>query len=439
MSTVLERYRALHPRSAELYEQARSLFPDGVTHDTRYLTPFPIFMTHGYRGRKWCVDGHEYVDFVAGHGALLLGHAHPEIVSAVAGQVARGTHLGGSTELETRWAEWVRRLIPSAEKVRFTSSGTEATMMALRLARAYTGRPRFIKFQDHFHGWNDHVVVGSGSSPGGVPQAIRSLAVVLPPNDPDAVERALRGGDICAILVEPTGAHMGYEPVFPSFLRALRELADRYGAVLIFDEVVTGFRISPGGAQAKYGVLPDLTTLAKILGGGLPGGAVAGKAEILDCIAHREGTRERVGHPGTFNANPLSASAGAKALELVAEGKYNAQAEAMGRRLQKGLHEVFRRLEVPACCYGEPTALHLRLGAPCVCEAFAEERPLPTGYGSPDRSLHLHLKRALLNEGVDIMGGRTLLLMGVHTEEDIDQTLAGFESALTALRREGLV
>ena len=445
MSTILERYHAQHQRSAELYQQARDVFPDGVTHDTRYVTPFPVTVTHASGPRKWDVDGNEYVDYVMGHGSLLLGHAHPEIVKAVSDQVTRGTHLGASHELEIAWGQWVQRLIPSAEKVRFTSSGTEATTMALRLARAYTGREKVIKFDDHFHGWNEYLLAGSGRGAGGIPQATHDTMVVLPPNDIARVEETLQQNrDVAAVILEPTGAHMGTLPVYPDFLHHLREVTQKHDVLLIFDEVVTGFRISPGGAQARYGVRPDLTTLAKILGGGLPGGAVAGKREILDMIAHREDpdwdVQYRVSHPGTFNANPLSSAAGARCLGLVATGEPNAQADRAAARLRGGLNALLARMEIPGCCYGVASLFHLRLGQPCLC-ADRSICTAPHGYiqeGMP-AGLAMQLKRAMLNTGVDLMGGRMGIVSAVHTDAEIDQTIDAFEDGLGALRGEGVI
>ena len=281
MTSITERFYELHPTSRKLYEErSKGLFPDGVTHETRFLAPFPIYATHAQGPRKWDVDGNEYVDYVSGHGALLLGHSHPAVVSAVTEQVSKGTHLGANTELELKWGELVTRLIPSAEKVRFTSSGTEATLMAMRLARAYTGKSKIIKFFDHFHGWHDYAMANGNVSGPGIPAETWESMIVLPEvNDIAAVEKALdENDDVAAIILEPTGAHMGVSPIHPSFLEELRELTNRREIVLIFDEVVTGFRSSPGGAQARFGITPDMTSLAKILGGGLPGGAVAGKS-----------------------------------------------------------------------------------------------------------------------------------------------------------------
>jgi glutamate-1-semialdehyde 2,1-aminomutase len=453
LSNILAQYQAKHPRSAELYRQGSALFPDGVTHDTRHAPPFPITVTHAQGARKWDVDGHEYVDYVMGHGALLLGHGHPAIVAAVAEQVARGTHLGASHELERTWARWVQRLIPSAGKLRFTSSGTEATMLALRLARAFTGKERVIKFADHFHGWNDYLLAGSGRGTGGIPAATWSTMRVLPPNDTSLVESALReDGNVAAVILEPTGAHMGTLPVHPDFLRQLREVTSRHQVLLIFDEVVTGFRTSTGGAQAKYGVTPDLTTLAKILGGGLPGGAVAGKGEVLDMISHRDDPdwdlHRRVSHPGTFNANPLSAAAGSACLELVATGQPNARADAAAARLRRELNTLLARTEVPGCCYGVASLFHLRLGRPCLCAQQARGEPPERGICTAPHgevlagmqpAMSAVLKLAMLNTGVDLMGGRMGIVSAAHNDAEVDRTLAAFEEGLAAMRREGVV
>ena len=261
MVTPIEQaYIDLHPKSAEYYATSKDLFPNGVTHDARNLKPFPYFVTHAQGSRKWDVDGNEIVDYKGGHGALILGHNHPDIVAAVTEQMTKGTHYAASTEIEIEWAQLVRDLIPCSEKVRFHSSGTEATMMAVRMARAYTGRTKLLKFRDHFHGWNDYVRSHEPAA-GGIPVETASTVISIEPNDIGLVERTLSAeADVAAVIVEPTGAHMGDTPLRPSFLGELREVTERYGVVLIFDEVVTGFRMSKGGAQGLYGVTPDMCT-----------------------------------------------------------------------------------------------------------------------------------------------------------------------------------
>ena len=444
MPTILEDYISKHPGSAQRYLEASELFPGGVTHDTRYAQPFPLYMTHGTGPRKWDVDGNEYIDYVSGHGALLLGHSHPAIAEAVSRQITRGTHLGASTDEELRWAKAIKALMPSVEKLRFHSSGTEATLMAMRLARAYTGKEKVIKMQDHFHGWHDYAMAGSDRAAPGIPQATWGSMVVVASGDLKAVEDALsRDSDIAALILEPTGAHYGQLPFdTPNYLKGLRELTSQHGVVLIFDEVVTGFRASPGGAQELYGVRPDITTLAKIVAGGLPGGAVGGKADIIDMIAHRgdpewDNTR-RVYHPGTFNANPLSAVAGATCLEMIATQPINQQADAMAARLKASLNEIFGKMEVAGHAHGIASMVHVVL-ADCDCDrelCTMSHREINEATASAAVTA---MKRGLQNGGVDIMGRDAFLVSGTHTDREINQTLEAFENTLAAIRAEGLV
>ena len=442
--TILDEYVAKHPGSAERYTEASTLFPGGVTHDTRYAQPFPLYMTHGAGPRKWDVDGNEYIDYVSGHGALLLGHSHPAIVDAVTKQIVRGTHLGASTDEEIRWVKAIKALIPSVEKVRFHSSGTEATLMAMRLARAYTGKNKIIKMQDHFHGWHDYAMAGSDRPAPGVPEASWGTMIVVPSGDLNAVERALdNDSDVAALILEPTGAHYGQLPFdAPNFLKGLRDLTAQHGVVLIFDEVVTGFRASPGGAQVLYGISPDLTTMAKIVAGGLPGGAVGGCADIIDMIAHRGDpdwdNTHRVYHPGTFNANPLSAVAGSICLEMIASQPINQHADAMAARLKSGLNEIFGKMEVAGHAHGIASMIHVVL-ADCDCGREICTMPHRQIQETSASSAVTALKRGLQNNGVDIMGRDAFLVSGTHTEGDIDQTLAAFESTLAAVREDGLL
>lgn len=443
VSTIEQRYYDLHTGSAERWATARDIFPDGVTHDGRRMSPFPLYGTHGQGGVKWDVDGNRIIDFWTGHGSMMLGHAHPEIVRVVQEQVAIGTHLSMSSDLEIRWAQLVQQLIPSAEKVRFHSSGTEATMMAIRMARAYTGKTKVIKFEEHFHGWSDYLAAG-GAGLGGIPQETLSTMIVLPPNDIGAVEEALqRSDDIAAIILEPTGAHMGLEPISPTFLQQLRDITEQNGVVLIFDEVVTGFRVAKGGAQSLYGVTPDMTTMAKILGGGLPGGAVAGKADIINMIEGGNDPSRRVAHNGTFNANPLSAVAGIRALELVQTGDVNDRAAAMGERLKAGINETLTKLEIPGCATGINSLIFLRLN---VDEDAADPDKNPNAArdmrNSDDAKLQEQLGLAMLNYGVhagNAHGGARFILSAAHTEQDIDESVGSIGNALSDAREQGLV
>ena len=312
-STIDREFFAKHQGSAERAVEARTLFPSGVTHDARYFEPFGVVVDRAQGSRKWDVDGNELIDYTMGHGALLFGHSHPDLVAAIQHQIARGTHFGGSSDLERKWALAIQRLLPSAEKVRFTSSGTEATMMAVRLARAATGRGRLLRLRNHFHGWNDSVMAAGRTSAGmisaaGHAPAMQETITAVDQTDLAAVAAELWSGEYAAMILEPTGYSWGTCPLPAEYVAEFRHLTEQSGTILIFDEVVTGFRASPGGVQERIGVRPDLTTLAKIAAGGLPGGAVCGRADLLDQIGFDAALR--VAHPGTFNANPLSAAAG---------------------------------------------------------------------------------------------------------------------------------
>jgi glutamate-1-semialdehyde 2,1-aminomutase len=446
MATLTAQYEAAFPKSRRLYEQARGLFPGGVTHDLRYLEPFPVYVERALGAHKWDVDGHELIDFWSGHGAILLGHSHPAVVEAVRDQMGRATHPGACHELEIEWACRVQRLVPSAERLRFTSSGTEATLMALRLARIVTGRPRFLKFAGHFHGWHDFVVPGAdppydGAPVPGVPAAVAGSAVIVPPNDAAAVEHALASdADIGCMILEPTGGHWGQVPIRGEFLKALREITARLGRLLIFDEVITGFRVSPCGAQGHYGVTPDVTTLAKILAGGLPGGCVAGRADVLAALEYRPG-REKMRHPGTFNANPLSAAAGIATLDLVASGEPCRRATETARLLRRRLNALFAQRGWDWVAYGEFSMVRLILG-------YGGPRPdgddfLPYGgafdqLDAPRDARLVHaFRRGMLLNGVDLpgLGGMTT---AAHTEQDVERTVAAVAATVGRLREEGV-
>ncbi|MFI5267646.1 MAG: aspartate aminotransferase family protein, partial [Chloroflexota bacterium] len=279
--SIQQTFAERHQRSAELHQRGIQAIPSGINHDARFLRPFQIYVERAHGVYKTDVDGNRLLDYVMGHGALLLGHSHPAIADAVSEQATKGTHFGACSPLELGWAERVVDLVPSAQEVRFTMSGTEATLLAMRLARAFTGRRRILKFEGHFHGWHDYALIGDrppfDKLPRGVPDGIRDDVVLLPV-DLNAVREALRReADVAAIIVEPSGASWATVPLPEGFLAGLRSLAEEHDVLLIFDEVVSGFRWSPGGIQELASVTPDLTTLAKIVAGGLPGGAVCGR------------------------------------------------------------------------------------------------------------------------------------------------------------------
>jgi glutamate-1-semialdehyde 2,1-aminomutase len=445
--SLADRYTAAFPLSRQLAQRAREVLPNGVTHDLRALEPFGIYVDRAEGSRKWTVEGRELIDFWSGHGSLLLGHSHPAVVEAVRRQAGRATHPGACHELEIEWGGWVQRLVPTSERVRFVSSGTEATLMALRLARIATGRPRVLKLAGHFHGWHDFLIPGAdgptaGQSVPGIPPAVAAQTVIVPPNDPDAVERALRDDpEIGCVILEPTGGHFGAVPIRAPFLVALRELTTRLDRLLIFDEVVTGFRVAPGGAQELSGVRPDLTTLAKVLAGGLPGACVAGRADILAALGPRRG-KPRMYHPGTFNANPLSAAAGCAVLELVSSGEPCRRASAAGRSLRQRLNALFAQADVPWVAYGEHSFFRLLPGYDgprSDGDDFIPYQGEATQLDAPkDPALVGAFRQAMLLCGVDLPG-LAGITSAAHTEADVEQTVQAVAAALELLREEGLL
>ncbi len=442
-------YRARTPGSAALYARACRVLPAGLTHDSRAAAPYPIYVARAAGPRKWDVDGNEYVDYFGGHGALLFGHSHPPVVEAVQRQAPLGTHWGASHELEVQWAELVQRLVPSAERVRFTGSGTEATQLALRLARAYTGKAKIVRFVGHFHGWYDAVAPGGmshydGSVPAGIPASLVGETILLGADAPaPAVDTLESRDDIAAVIVEPTGASWGQVPLPKGFLAALREATKRRSVVLIFDEVISGFRWSRGGAQARYGIVPDVTVLAKILAGGLPGGAVAGARDILDQIdpaAAKAAGREKIGHQGTFNANPLCAAAGVAALSLVETSDACERAEATAQELRSGMRRVLVEEGMPWGVFGEASVFVIFPNPARLPIDPASFDPLKLGFkglkGARDAQLNNKLRIALLAHGVDIAGGPGGFVSAAHGARDVAQTLDAWRSALRALKGE---
>jgi glutamate-1-semialdehyde 2,1-aminomutase len=450
LSIVEAQYRARTKRSAQLYQEACQVIPAGLTHDSRTTLPYPIYAARAAGPRKWDVDGNEYVDFFGGHGALLLGHSHPAVVEAVQRQVTLGTHWGASHELEVRWAELVQRLIPCAERVRFTASGTEASQLALRLARAYTGKPKVLRFVGHFHGWHDQVAPGAmshfdGSVPAGIPPSLLEQSIVLPADDvAPAVEAIETRDDIAAVILEPSGASWGQVPVPPGFVAALREATRRRGVLLIMDEVITGFRWSRGGAQSRYGITPDLCVLAKILAGGLPGGAVAGRRDVmdqLDAAAAKAARREKIGHQGTFNANPLCAAAAVATLQLVETTEACAQAEATAESIRNGMRKILIEDQVPWGIYGEASTFVIFPNPSRIAIDAATFDPLKLGFrgikGARDANLINRLRLAMLANGVDIMGGPGGVVSATHGPREVALTLEAFRTAVQWLRAEG--
>ena len=343
-------------RSESLFESAGRLMPGGVNSPVRAFRGVggtPFFVARASAARIEDVDGRSYIDFLGSWGPLILGHAHPAVVEALGEAASRGTSYGAPTEGEVEMAALIARAMPSMEMVRLVSSGTEAAMSAIRLARGATGRDLVVKFDGCYHGHADSLLVKAGSGGAtfgvpdsrGVPAALAALTVALPFNDLDAVARfmAARGGEVAAVIVEPVAGNMGVVPPARGYLQGLRDLCTRHGALLLFDEVITGFRVGPGGAQALYGVRADLTCLGKIIGGGLPVGAYGGRRELMEQVAPLGGVYQA----GTLSGNPLAVAAGLATLRALENPEVYRRLDALGARLESGLVEAAVHAGVP--------------------------------------------------------------------------------------------
>jgi glutamate-1-semialdehyde 2,1-aminomutase len=370
--TVKSKTTANRQRSRECYERAQRSLIEGVNSPSRgaaVYSPGPVVLERGQGSRVWDLDGNEYVDFMMSFGALIQGHAHPKIVEVVTQAVAEGSHFAAATSAEADAAERFTQMVPSAEAVRFTNTGTEATMLALRLARAHSGRTKFLKFEGHYHGWYDPYCLNGNSHPAeelgprenptrfadsaGIPESVFEDVVLAPWNDLEALENILRrcGHELAAIITEPIMANMGCILPRDGFLQKVCDLAHQYGALFILDEVVTGFRYAPGGCQQHYGLKPDLSTFGKALGAGFPVGAVTGSRAILDRM---KWAPDMVLHYGTFNGHRLTMKVLAANLDLLAadNGAIYTQIYKVGDQAIAGLQDVFRRRKMDAIVQG---------------------------------------------------------------------------------------
>lgn len=440
--TIREAYIRKNPRSAMLFAKFKGVFPTGVSHDMRATDPFPLCIARGQGARKWDVDGNEYIDFGMGSASLLLGHAHPAVVDALVKVAPDGSHYGQPIEAELEWGERVHNLIPCADKIRFVASGAEATMLAIRLARGSTGKEKIIRWESHYHGWHDYVMPGNlppFDQPAsiGIPKGALESVIVLPP-DLEVLEHTLATNkDIAGVITEGSGASYGTVPLKPGFVEGVRKLTQQHGVVMILDEVITGFRWSPGGLQQKLGIVPDLCSLAKILTGGLPGGAVAGRDEFMQVMAQTGDPQrdrfQRVSHGGTFNANPYCAATGNATLRIAATGEMQERADQMAQRLRAGLRKIIDRHGVAACVYGDASTFHVYFEARSIegLDANTLKNATP--------AIQNGFRQALQVRGVDLMSRSSGVLSGVHTEADIDESLVAFDGAIKAMLEEGMI
>jgi glutamate-1-semialdehyde 2,1-aminomutase len=424
-------------RSDELFARAQRVIPGGVNSPVRAFKAVggtPRFIARAQGARVWDADGAEYVDYLGSWGPMILGHAHPAVVEAVTRAARDGTSYGAPCAAEVELAERVTRLVPSIQKVRFVSSGTEATMSALRLARGFTGRRKILKLEGCYHGHADALLVAAGSGvatlgiPGspGVPEGTVADTVVAPYNDTAAAERAFaeHGPDLAAVIVEPVAGNMGCVLPREGYLRALRELTRRHGALLVFDEVITGFRLGLGGAQGVYGIDPDLTCLGKVIGGGLPVGAYGGRAEIMDHVA----PLGPVYQAGTLSGNPLAMAAGVATLDLLAAAGTYPRLETLTLRLCGGLERAARAAGVAVTVNRVASLFTVFFCAGPVTD-YASARTADTAAFA--RFFHALLDRGFYFPPAQLEAAFVSL---AHSEADIDATIAAAREAFGAAR-----
>ncbi|MGH2859575.1 MAG: aspartate aminotransferase family protein [Solirubrobacteraceae bacterium] len=429
-------------RSGELFARAREIIPGGAGSSARTVKfgwkPYPPFIAEGNGSRISDVDGHEYVDYLLGLGPMILGHRHPVVTAAVTAAISDfGTCPGLPYELEMEAAQKVVDAVPGIEMVRFSNSGSEVVGTAVRLARAYTGRRIIVRFEGHYHGWQDTVywsnhvdpaLAGPASSPRpvpmgpGLPLELKDTLIVLSWNDPESVERVMeeRGEEIAAIITEPAVFNTGCILPEPGYLELLRELTRRHGSLLIFDEVITGFRFARGGAQEHYGVTPDLTTLAKGLGGGFPVAAIGGSREVMEMIADG-----RYSHSGTYNANAVQCAAVSATMDVLSEPGLYARQRARGDRLAAGLRELATEHGLPVRVEGLGTVFQLWFSEQPIrdwrdAERYADEARF-------ERWFHAMLQRGVLFHPSQY---ENLFVSLVHTDRDIDDTLTAAADAM---------
>ncbi len=430
-------------RSQDLFVRAQKSLVEGVNSPSRgkaTYSPGPVFLERGRGSHVWDADGNVYVDFMMSFGALIHGHAHPTLVSVVSEAMAEGSHFAAATSAEVEAAERFRRMVPSAEVVRFTNTGSEATMLAIRLARAHTGRTKFLKFEGHYHGWYDPFLLNAHGHPlqqlgtpdnparipdsEGIPSATFDEVVLAPWNDVAVLERVMQkhGPELAAVITEPIMANMGCIPPRDGYLQKLRELTRHYGVLFVVDEVVTGFRYAPGGCQQYYGIEPDISTFGKALGAGFPVGAVAGPRDILDRMRWSD---HMVLHYGTFNGHRLTMKVVAANLDLLSRNDTYRNLHAIGEEAIRGLREVFRRRRVEAIVQGFGPMFQIYFTER---EAIHDYREYCACVDTARYSRFVH---RLLEGGIYMTPSNGLhwIVSTAHTKEDIAALIEAADSA----------
>jgi glutamate-1-semialdehyde 2,1-aminomutase len=425
-SQMAQEYVSKTSQSKSMFERATKVLPSGVSYGIRYFDPYPFYTVRSKGSKLYDVDGNEYVDFWLGHTALILGHSPPPVVRAVKKQLENGTQYGTAHVLEVELAEQVTRMVPSAQMVRFTNSGTEANMYATRLARAYTGRNKIAKFEGGWHGGYDALQVGV-KYPYDVPESAGLTrgsvedTILLPFNDLQGVRERLKAIDVASIVVEPVLGAGGGVPAEKEFLKGLREFCDERDILLIFDEVITGFRLAPGGGQQYYGVKPDITVLGKILGGGLPIGAFCASRSIMERIDSRVHKRPSYAfHGGTFTGNPITMVAGLTTLKILEDGRLIGKLNNTGNRIRTQLREVFAANDVYVQVTGTGSIFNVHFTKEEVKDARATSR------ADKDRLFEYNLR--LISNGVFFLPTHNGALSTAHSEADVEKLFLETES-----------
>jgi len=429
----MDEYTSKTPTSRSLYKRAKKVLPAGVSYGIRYFQPYPFYTAKAHGSKLWDVDGNEYIDFWLGHAALILGHSPKEIVNVVNKQLENGTHYGTSHELEIALAEQVVKMIPSAEMVRFTNSGTEANMYATRLARAFTGRDTIGKFEGGWHGGYDALHVGVKQpfdlpeSAGLTPGALQDT-VLLPFNDLEGVEKRLKNKQPASIVIEPVLGAGGAVPAEREFLKGLREFCDRRDILLIFDEVITGFRLAPGGGQQFYGVNADITVLGKILGGGFPVGAFCGSKKIMERIDNVAFRRPHCSfHGGTFAGNPMTMTAGLSTLKTLEDGRVIRRLNRQGDEVRERLRRIFEKHNVDAQVVGLGSLFNVHFTKEPIGDALAVFRA--------DKKKLLEYNFTLMTNGIFFLPTHCGALSSAHSEADLQKLLKETEDYLEENRK----
>jgi glutamate-1-semialdehyde 2,1-aminomutase len=435
VSDLFDAYRRLTPKSADLYARASRRIPGGVTANVKFFPPYPIYMARAEGSKIYDVDGREYIDYCLAFGPLVAGHGHPRIQEAIRAELDRAgtTIFGAPSELEYRLAERLAALLPSAEMTRFTNSGTEATMDAIRIARGATGRSRLVKFEGHYHGVHDSVLMNidrpgaAAPASDGIPTAVAAATLVLPFNDDAALEAIETAEDVAAVILEPVAR--GAIEAERGFLTRLREITARRGIVLIFDEVVSWPRVALTGAQGLFGVTPDLTALGKAIGGGLPLGAVVGRRDLMSIVVPRDARRPEAGgagphvmHSGTYNGTPAALAAGLALLNLLQEDGVCAKLMAAGVEIRTALRDLFARLGREAQVIGVGAAFDFYF-TPTPIRSSRE-------IWASDLDTRRVLDYRLLERGIYNSPVHRFHLSLAHTSADLDRTVEEIERAL---------